>query len=52
MADAPEMYKEPTGEGEQAGLREYLHAKSPYVAYSLEEEGPDLPGHHRRPRCT
>lgn len=38
MTDEPEMFSEPSEEGERAGMRHFLHAKSPYVAF-MEEEG-------------
>ena len=38
MPDAPEMFSEPSEEGERAGLREFKRAKSPYVQF-MEDEG-------------
>ncbi len=38
MSTEAEMFTEPGEEGQRAGLREYLAAKSPYIAF-MEEEG-------------
>ena len=49
MADEVEMFSEPTGEGQRAGLREYKHLATPYVKFMADENIPiyrDIIGVH------